>query len=328
MPRGLSCKRGHGCGPDGRSLGEDRVRRCGQGCFQRITSQGVHPGAYDLQAIPADGRAAPGLAIDEWGIILIGSASRVALEMAREYPEHLRELVFDSPEVPQVDPFTEGILETRAALGQMAAACRVDAAAVVDSPILERAFEAASMALDQHPLSLRSGTTTGELVDVHLDGSMFLRGIRTLLAGEGDVVEGATPAVVYAALDATRPWFASTSPTISRAADAAPRICARVRPDEHSFGRCLPLRTRGDIAPFVDRNALTTLAGGDDTFASVFASQIGSTPAMRGACRPRMRASFTCVKRCADADPPGALRSLRGARVVRPATTDSRRAGS
>jgi pimeloyl-ACP methyl ester carboxylesterase len=243
-------------------------------CFQRITSQGIDPGAYDLQAMAADGEdLRRALGIDEWGIISIGSASRIALEMARAYPEHLRELVLDSPEVPQVDPFTEGILGTRAALGQMAAACRADAACSRRFPDLEQAFEAASTALDEQPLSLRSQADgAGESVDVHLDGSMFLRGIRTLLAGEGDVVEGATPAVVYAALDGNTSLVRQylTDDLVSQQAYCLGYGVVCDPTNTISVGAYLSVLC-SDIAPFIDRSALTTLAGADDTFSSVFA---------------------------------------------------------
>ena len=154
-------------------------------CYQRLTSQGIDPGAYDIRAMAADGEdLRRALSIDQWGIISFGNASRIALEMAREYPEHIRELVLDSPEVPQVDPFTEGIIGTRAALGQMAAACRADATCSSRFPDLEQAFEEASTELDLHPLSLSARVDAGgEAVKVRLDGSMLLRGVRTLLAG-------------------------------------------------------------------------------------------------------------------------------------------------
>lgn len=243
-------------------------------CYERITSQGIDPGAYDLQAMAADGEdLRRALGIDEWGIISIGSASRVALEMARAYPEHLRELVLDSPEVPQVDPFTEGILGTRAALGQMAAACRTDAACSRRFPDLERAFEAASTALDEHPLSLRSRANgAGESVGVHLDGSMFLRGIRTLLAGEGDVVEGATPAVVYAALDGNTSLVRQylTDDLVSQQAYCLGYVPVCDPTNTISVGAYLSVLC-SDVVPFIDRTALTSLAAEDDNFVSVFA---------------------------------------------------------
>lgn len=264
------------------------------------------------------------LGIDEWGIISIGSASRVALEMAREYPEHLRELVLDSPEVPQVDPFTEGILGTRAALGQMAAACRADAACSRRFPDLEQAFEAASRALDQHPLSLRSGTDgTGELVDVHLDGSMFLRGIRTLLAGEGDVVEGATPAVVYAALDGNTALVRQylTDDLASQQTYCLGYVPVCDPTNTVSVGAYLSILC-GDIAPFVNRNALTTLAGGDDTFASVF----GQPPWLDACDAWNVPPSDASVASPVSNDVPtlmllGRFDSFGAPAVVRPATT-------
>ncbi len=243
-------------------------------CYQRLTSQGIDPAAYDVRAMAADGEdLRRALGIDQWGIISIGSASRVALEMVRQFPDNIRELVLDSPEVPQVDPFTEGIVGTRAALGEMAAACRADAACSSRFPDVQQAFEAAGVALDQHPITLKSlESAAGESVDVLLDASMLLRGIRTLLAGEGDVVEGATPAVIYAALDHKWPLVRRyiTDALASQQAYCLGYSVACDPSNTISVGAYLSVLC-SDIVPFVDRSSLTALAAGDAAFASVFA---------------------------------------------------------
>lgn len=256
--------------PSARSTFVDAVATC----YRRITSQGIDPGAYDIRAMAADGEdLRRALGIDEWGVISIGSASRIALEMVREYPEHIRELVLDSPEVPQIDPFSEGIEGTRAALGQMAAACRADGACSRRFPDLERAFDAAITALDHHPLSLPARVDAGgEAVNVLLDGSMLLRGIRTLLAGEGDVVEGATPAVIYAALDGEMSLLGHYV-TDGLANQQAYCLGYHVVCDPSnliSVGAYLSVLC-SDIVPFIDKGALSTLSAGSTAFATVFA---------------------------------------------------------
>ncbi len=243
-------------------------------CFRRLTSHGIDPGAYDIRAMAADGEdLRKALGIDTWGVVSIGSASRVALEMVRESPEHIRELVLDSPEVPQVDPFTEGIIGTRAALGQMAAACRDDGACLRRYPDVEQAFEAARVALNQHPLSFQTSPGSGgDPVDGHLDGSLLLRGIRTLLAGEGDAVEGVTPAVVYAALDGTSGLVRQyvTDGLASQQTYCLGYGVACDPGNSISVGAYLSVLC-SDIVPFIDRQALNTFAAGDADFASVFA---------------------------------------------------------
>jgi pimeloyl-ACP methyl ester carboxylesterase len=243
-------------------------------CYQRLSSQGIDPGAYDIRAMAADGEdLRRALGIDQWGIISFGNVSRIALEMIREYPEHIREVVLDSPELPQVDPFTEGIVGTRAALGQMAAACRADETCSGRFPDVERAFEEASTALDQHPLTLSSRVDAGgDAVKVLLDGSMFLRGVRTLLAGEGDATGGATPAVIYAALD-DRTSLVRHYITDRLASQQTYCLGYGVECDPShmiSVGAYLSVLC-SDIVPFVDPSALTKLAAGDAAFETVFA---------------------------------------------------------
>ncbi len=47
--------------------------------------------------------------------------------MMRRYPQHIRAVVFDTPESPQVDVFTEAVTATRYAVGQVADACAAGA---------------------------------------------------------------------------------------------------------------------------------------------------------------------------------------------------------
>ena len=293
-------------------------------CYQRLTAQGIDPGAYDIRAMAADGEdLRRALGIDTWGIISIGSASRIALEMAREYPRHIRELVLDSPEVPQVDPFTEGIIGTRAAIGQMAAACRERTrGAYIDIPDLEQAFEAAGTALDQHPLSPHGGRPvrrqssrwSSSTVDV-------LRGIRTLLAGEGDAVKALPRRSSTRRSTARRPC----SPYITDG-------LATNRPIASDTGRRATRRTRSRSAPISPCCAVTSHRS------SIAARSPHSLPAMPtsspysrgrrgwthaaiGRCPPRTRACCPRVERRADADPARALRPVRRARG-RPAGRD------
>ena len=285
-------------------------------CAARLTAQGIDLGAYDIRAMAADGEdLRKALGIDQWGVISIGSASRVALEMVRDYPEHIREVVLDSPEVPQIDPFSEGSMGTRAALVQMAAACRALAACSTRFPDVEGAFIAARRQLDQHPLTLEgSSASGGQSVDVYFDGSMLLRSIRTLMAEEFDVVQGVTPAVVYSALD---PKASALSSYLTAGAPDQQTYClgysvACDPTNTISVGAYLSVLC-SDIAPFVDRRALADLASGDADYLAVFSRSPWLDACDAWKVPARIERGRSGVQRRPCADPARAVRSFRRA---------------
>ena len=94
------------------------------GCRHRLTSDGVDLTAFDLREMAADAEdLRTALGIEQWNVMTLGTASRIALEYLREYPAHIRAAVLDSPEWPGVDPFVESVEATRHATAALIATC-------------------------------------------------------------------------------------------------------------------------------------------------------------------------------------------------------------
>jgi pimeloyl-ACP methyl ester carboxylesterase len=149
-------------------------------CHDRLVGEGVDLAAYNLVESAADVedlRAA--LGIEAFNLITLGTASRIAFEVMRRHPEHLRSVVFDSPSVPQADMFTEAIVGTRASIGALSAACRRDPNCAAAYPDLEAAMATAMALLAATPIRATSIER-----DVLLDDVTVLRWMRTALASK------------------------------------------------------------------------------------------------------------------------------------------------
>jgi pimeloyl-ACP methyl ester carboxylesterase len=149
-------------------------------CHDRLVGEGVDLAAYNLVESAADVedlRAA--LGIEEFNLITLGTASRIAFEVMRRHPEHLRSVVLDTPSVPQADMFTEAIVGTRASVGALSAECRRNPNCAAAYPNLEAALATAMARLAATPIR----ATIYER-DVLLDEVTVLRWIRTALASK------------------------------------------------------------------------------------------------------------------------------------------------
>lgn len=147
-------------------------------CHDRLVGEGVNLAAYDLTESAADVddlRAA--LEIDEFNLVTYGTTSRIAFEVMRRYPEHLRSVILDTPSVPQADMFTEAIVGTRASLAALFSACRADSRCDAAYPDLDAAMATAMARLAANPIQVTS--------DGHallLDDVTVLRWMRSSLA--------------------------------------------------------------------------------------------------------------------------------------------------
>jgi pimeloyl-ACP methyl ester carboxylesterase len=82
-------------------------------CRSRLVGQGVDLDAYNTPVTAADVedlRAA--LGIDQWNLLGVSYGTRVALEVARRYPTHVRSVVLDSNVPPDVAPTAEHRIAT------------------------------------------------------------------------------------------------------------------------------------------------------------------------------------------------------------------------
>ncbi len=147
-----------------------------QACHDRLTAKGIDVAAFNLQEIAADAedlRMAFG--IDQWNLITHGTPSSISFEMMRRYPQHIRAVVFDSPEAPQADAFTEAVAATRYAVGQVAEACGADAWCDRHFPDLRGAMNKALRRLDSRP-----SRSTIEKVPVVIDDATAVRIVRNM----------------------------------------------------------------------------------------------------------------------------------------------------
>lgn len=126
-----------------------------QACHERLTAEGIDLASYNLEAMAADAEdLRTTLGIDDWNLITWGTTSAISFEIMRRYPEHIRSVAMDSPMPPQVDRFTQAIVGTEWAFGQVVRACTARPACHEAFPNLRAAWREALRGLDAHPSSI------------------------------------------------------------------------------------------------------------------------------------------------------------------------------
>jgi len=152
-----------------------------QVCHDRLTAGGIDLSSYNLEAMAADVEDLRiALGIDDWNLITWGTTSSISFEIMRRYPEHVRSVAMDSPTPPQVDRFTQAILGTDYAFGQVVRACRARLACHEAFPHLRAAWRDALRRLDAHPSSILD-----EDLEIVVDGATAVRHLRNNLAVGG-----------------------------------------------------------------------------------------------------------------------------------------------
>src|SRR6266511_2739786 len=108
-------------------------------CRSRLLSSGIDPADFDLAAMAADVEdLRRALGLRSWNLAAYGSMSRLALEVIREHPDHVRAAYLDSPQFPQLDEPTEAALGTRLMLDALFHACRAEGSCRVGHPHLRQ----------------------------------------------------------------------------------------------------------------------------------------------------------------------------------------------
>ncbi len=149
-----------------------------QACHDRLTASGIDLATYNLEAMTADSEDLRiALGIDGWNLISYGTDSSISFEIMRRYPEHVRTATFDSPMAPQVDRFTQAVVGTEWALGQIAKACRAERSCDAAFPHLHRAWNRALRRLHEHPSVIHD-----EDLDIVVDDATAVRYLRNNLA--------------------------------------------------------------------------------------------------------------------------------------------------
>jgi len=149
-----------------------------QACHDRLATSGIDLASYNLAEMAADAEDLRiALGIDQWNLITYGTSSSISFEIMRRYPEHIRTVSFDSPMAPQVDRFTQAVIGTDWAFGQVVQACRARPACREAFPHLHAAWREALRALDAHPSSILD-----EDLEIVVDDATAVRQLRNNLA--------------------------------------------------------------------------------------------------------------------------------------------------
>jgi pimeloyl-ACP methyl ester carboxylesterase len=243
-------------------------------CHDRLVGQGIDLSAYDLQQAAADFEdLRQALGISTWSMGTLGTMSRLTLEAAREFPQHLTHMFMDSPQFPQVPAPEASILGTRDALQQLAKACVAAATCRKVAPHITTLLSQATARFDAHPITFiaKSGylvDQAGRPVRILVDGGKLLRAVRFALGGDGPLNIPGLPSTIAAAAKG------KVSNQLATILSGDPTLCAGYRPScpqrsGFSWGLYLSVFCR-DEAPFVDQGALGAAAGRDPAYRAAF----------------------------------------------------------
>lgn len=254
---------------------KSRVLDAVTACRDRLTGQGIDLAGYDLDQSAADIEdLRTALGIRTWGLSAHGTDSRVVLQYLRRYPQHVREVVLDSADFPQTDPFTEEINGTRDAVTQLGAACAADPSCHAAFPDVEHAVTRVAARLTEQPETVVvAANAIRPATPIRFDGAMFLRALRDLLAYiPRDGVGPQLPATIYRVLAARS--SAALRPLAERMVgdqtwcDGYQPKCDELHP--LTEGALYSILCR-DVEPFVSRRTLQNLAGDDPAYVEAFA---------------------------------------------------------
>ncbi len=240
-------------------------------CRDRLTSEGVDLSAFDLREMAADAEdLRTALGIDQWNVMALGTASRIALEYLRAYPAHARAAVLDSPEWPGVDPFVEGVEATRHAISALIATCTASRRCRRLAPHLGADIRDVTQSLAATPFSVDASKVreiqgTGESGQVLFDAGWFLVWLRARLSEIGPPGTYVPHAIAEFARGSRRAMQLEATRLLDR------QLCEGflASPCETqlvlSFGVYLAVMCR-DVVPFTDSTPMNGLVAGDPAF--------------------------------------------------------------
>lgn len=239
-----------------------------EACYERVTADGIDPSMYSNGPVASDAiDLREALGFDEWIVASHGTASRISFEIARLDPEGVRGLFLDSPDVPEVDPFTEAIEGTRAALDAVSGACEEDPTCAAEMPDLSGSIDETLELLDASPITVDvpADAATDAPATVVVDDARFLSLLRQMLSDGGSSGGANTPSLIPATVAGVLRGELDSGPgsLIANVVDDQP-YCTGFLPrctpiHRYSHGALLSYLCR-DIVPFVDTDALAAAA--------------------------------------------------------------------
>jgi pimeloyl-ACP methyl ester carboxylesterase len=222
-------------------------------CRDRLVSDGVDLSAYNLAKMAADVEDVRiALGIDEWNLAIGGTWSTVAFEVMRRYAEHVRTVVFNSPDVPQVDLFSEAVIGIRYAVHELSDACRNASGCRRAFPGLERMLREDLVHLRRTPARIQAGNK-----DLTIRDSTTVRLLREWLAVESPAT---LPSIIHSLhAEASRGDGIVASTIADQLALSLGYAGPGVRPSTFSHGTFYSVVCHDEL-PFVDRQGLRELA--------------------------------------------------------------------
>jgi pimeloyl-ACP methyl ester carboxylesterase len=171
-------------------------------CYDRLVGEGIDPSSYNLEEMAADVEDLRRvLGIEEWNLMTISQASRIALEVMDRYPDHVRSAILDSPEFLGDAGFGRADDATREAVAVMARFCDANPACASSYPDVADALDEATARLEEQPIRVPITLPDGRAEAV-IDGGTLVRFIRWQMARSrarfGPVAD--IPALIYDAL--------------------------------------------------------------------------------------------------------------------------------
>ncbi len=165
----LDCPEVQGAEARVRAGGEDELRKAVRACFKRLRRRDIDVAAYNSVQSAHDLRAlAQVLGYERVNLYGISYGAKLALVTAREHPQFVRSVVFDSgtsPAEPHFRHFPEAL---QSGLQSLFQGCAADRACAEAFPQLERAFYDAVERLNETPLRLPRAET-----DYHGDDLVY-----------------------------------------------------------------------------------------------------------------------------------------------------------
>jgi pimeloyl-ACP methyl ester carboxylesterase len=160
----------------------DAIRTAVAACRRRLGDTGIDSAGFDLATSAADLEdVRRALGIEAWNAIGFGSASRLAIALARRAPTATRTMALDSPVLSaRGDPLVN-VAATDHAVDALAELCRADAGCSAALPDLEATLGSVLDRLDRS--ALRVVVDGGDTVV--LDGTRVARAIRSIVGDQG-----------------------------------------------------------------------------------------------------------------------------------------------
>jgi pimeloyl-ACP methyl ester carboxylesterase len=232
-------------------------------CRARLSGEGIDLTAYDPVHIAADAEALrSALGVEQWNLRAVGSGARVAFEIVRRNPEHVRAVWLDSPDVPTRDLLSTGIIGTRHALAEILSACADDAACHDMAPNLGSLLPAMVTRFEEEPIAFQ-GDHDGPDIKGSLDGPAWLLALRDGMTWWPELVPQGMSTLDELFASSPQDWI-TNGPAFMRGYEVDAF-------DLHNFdhGAWFSSVCR-DQLPFTDQEALSELAGEEPGYGGAF----------------------------------------------------------